>query len=121
MGTRVTCREWSLGQDALTRVFLRNGFCDMVSLAMLFTKRLRDGVRLGKIRCSVRIWKRPRVKVGGRYRMDDGCIVVDSLHEYVGNTNLLLTYPTVRESTPWRGKLKIQPFEQFLAAVVGSR
>ena len=46
---------------------------------------------------------------------------VDSLHEYVGNTNLLLTYPTVRESTPWRGKLKIQPFEQFLAAVVGSR
>ncbi len=46
---------------------------------------------------------------------------VDSLHEYVGDTNLLLTYPTVRESTPWRGKLKIQPFELFLAAVVGSR
>ena len=46
---------------------------------MLFTKRLRDGVRLGKIRCSVRIWKRPRVKVGGHYRMDDGWIVVDSI------------------------------------------
>ena len=46
---------------------------------MLFTKRLRDGIRRGRIRCSVRIWKSPRVKVGGRYRMDDGQIVVDSI------------------------------------------
>ena len=46
---------------------------------MLFTKRLRDAVRLGKVRCSVRIWKQPRVKVGGHYRMDEGCIVVDSI------------------------------------------
>jgi hypothetical protein len=46
---------------------------------MLFTKRLRDGVRRGRIRCSVRIWKTPRVKVGGRYAMDDGSIVVDSI------------------------------------------
>ena len=38
-----------------------------------------DGVRRGRIRCSVRIWTRPHVKVGGRYRMDDGHIVVDSI------------------------------------------
>lgn len=46
---------------------------------MIFTKRLREGVRRGEITCSVRIWMRPHVKVGGRYRMEDGEIVVDSI------------------------------------------
>jgi hypothetical protein len=46
---------------------------------MLFTKRLRDGVRQGRITCSVRIWKSPRVKVGFRYRMEDGEIEIDSI------------------------------------------
>ena len=46
---------------------------------MVFTKRLRDGIRRGRIRCSVRIWKHPHVKVGGRYPMDEGHIVVDSV------------------------------------------
>jgi hypothetical protein len=46
---------------------------------MVFTKRLRDRVRRGRIRCSVRIWTRPHVKVGGRYPMDEGHIVVDSI------------------------------------------
>ena len=46
---------------------------------MTFTKRLREGIRRGRIRCSVRIWMRPHVKVGGRYPMDDGHIVVDSI------------------------------------------
>jgi hypothetical protein len=48
---------------------------------MMFAKSLRDGVRYGRIRCSIRIWKFPRVKVGGRYRMDEGHIVVDSISE----------------------------------------
>ena len=46
---------------------------------MVFTKRLREGVRRGDITCSVRIWTRPHVKVGGRYRMDEGEIEVDSI------------------------------------------
>ena len=46
---------------------------------MVFTKRLREGIRRGRITCSVRIWLRPHVKAGGRYRMDDGQIVVDSI------------------------------------------
>lgn len=46
---------------------------------MVFTKRLREGVRRGRIRCSVRIWKGLHVKVGGRYPMDEGHIVVDSI------------------------------------------
>jgi hypothetical protein len=46
---------------------------------MIFTKRLRMGIRLGVIKCSIRIWKSPRVKAGGRYPMDEGHIVVDSI------------------------------------------
>ncbi len=46
---------------------------------MLFAKRLREGIRRGRIRCTVRIWMGPRVKVGGRYRMDEGHVVVDSI------------------------------------------
>ena len=46
---------------------------------MVFTKRLRAGVRSGEITCSVRIWTRPHVKVGGRYAMEEGEIEVDSI------------------------------------------
>jgi hypothetical protein len=46
---------------------------------MEFTKRLREGVRDGSITCSVRIWQRPHVKPGGRYRMGEGEIEVDSI------------------------------------------
>jgi len=46
---------------------------------MVFTKRLREGVRRGEITCSVRIWTRPHVKVGHRYRMEEGAIEVDSI------------------------------------------
>jgi hypothetical protein len=46
---------------------------------VIFTKRLRDGVRRGDITCSIRIWMRPHVKVGHRYRMEEGEIEVDSI------------------------------------------
>jgi hypothetical protein len=46
---------------------------------MVFTKRLRDGVRRGEITCSVRIWQRPHVKVGNRYRMEEGEIEIESI------------------------------------------
>ena len=46
---------------------------------MQFTKYLRDAVRSGQITCSVRIWMSPRVKVGHRYRMQDGQIEIDSV------------------------------------------
>ena len=46
---------------------------------MVFTKRLREGVRCGEITCSVRFWMHSRVRVGARYRMDEGEIQVDSI------------------------------------------
>jgi len=46
---------------------------------MVFAKQLRDGVRRGAITCSVRIWMRPHVKVGGRYPMEEGEIEVEAI------------------------------------------
>ena len=48
---------------------------------MVFAKRLREGVVNGDITCSVRIWQRPRVKVGGRYRLGAGAIEVTGMRE----------------------------------------
>ncbi len=48
---------------------------------MQFAKNLRERVRDGEITCSVRIWQQPRVKVGGRYKLLDGEIEVDSIDE----------------------------------------
>ena len=62
---------------------------------MQFTKRLREGIRRGRIRCSIRIWQSPRVKVGGRYAMEDGHIVVDSVTPIEISD---ITYDLARES-----------------------
>jgi hypothetical protein len=48
---------------------------------MIFTKRLREPVMAGEITCSVRIWQRPHVKVGGRYPLGPGAIEVTALRE----------------------------------------
>ena len=48
---------------------------------MTFTKHLRDPIRRGEVTCSVRIWQRPHVKVGGRYALPPGAVEVTSLKE----------------------------------------
>lgn len=48
---------------------------------MMFTKRLREPIRRGEITCTVRIWQRPHVKVGGRYALGPGFVVVKSLRQ----------------------------------------
>jgi hypothetical protein len=62
---------------------------------MVFTKRLREGIRRGRIRCSVRVWMHPHVKVGGRYAMDEGHIIVDSIEEIEMDD---ITHDLARES-----------------------
>jgi len=48
---------------------------------MMFTKRLRPRIVSGEIDCSVRIWRSPRVKVGGRYPLESGQVVVEKIRE----------------------------------------
>lgn len=46
---------------------------------MEFSPELRGDVLAGDITLSVRLWKRPRVKPGGRYRVGPGEIEVDAV------------------------------------------
>jgi len=46
-----------------------------------FLKELRDPVRRGEITCSIRLWQRPQVRVGGCYSLPPGQIMVTSLRE----------------------------------------
>ncbi|MGO9931867.1 MAG: ASCH domain-containing protein [Steroidobacteraceae bacterium] len=48
---------------------------------MLFTKKLRAFVKNGEVTATVRIWKTPRVKIGGQYRLEEGHIEVTSIRE----------------------------------------
>ena len=48
---------------------------------MQFLKELRERVRNGEITCSVRLWQRPHVRVGGRYPLPPGQIEVTSVLE----------------------------------------
>jgi hypothetical protein len=62
---------------------------------MVFARQLRERIRRGRIRCTVRVWMGPRVKVGGRYPMDGGHVVVDSIDEIRMRD---ITYELARES-----------------------
>jgi hypothetical protein len=45
----------------------------------MFSPELRGGVSTGDITVSIRLWQRPKVKVGGRYESSEFAIVVDSV------------------------------------------
>lgn len=48
---------------------------------MQFLRSLRDPIRRGEITTTVRLWQRPHVKVGGRYSLPPGEIVVTKIFE----------------------------------------
>jgi hypothetical protein len=48
---------------------------------MQFLARLRDGIRSGEIESTIRIWKSQRVRVGGRYPLAPGHVVVVRVQE----------------------------------------
>jgi hypothetical protein len=46
---------------------------------MVFSRELRDRVLAGDITLTVRLWQRPQVKEGGRYRVSLGAIEIDTV------------------------------------------
>ncbi|HJQ65953.1 MAG TPA: hypothetical protein VJ816_06235 [Gemmatimonadales bacterium] len=48
---------------------------------MQFIRALRDRIRNGEITCSIRLWQRLHVRVGGRYPLPPGEILVTSVLE----------------------------------------
>src|SRR5581483_5216755 len=75
------CRAIGNAAPRLPSPFACENICPSISGGefMLFAKRLREGVIRGDITCSVRIWMRPRVTEGRRYRIGDGEIEIDSI------------------------------------------
>jgi hypothetical protein len=52
---------------------------------MVFSKNLRPRIKSGEITSSIRIWKNARVKVGGRYPLDQGIVFVSAIQEIEPN------------------------------------
>jgi len=48
---------------------------------MQFLASLRDRIRKGEITSTIRLWQRPHVRVGGRYALPPGEIVVTKIFE----------------------------------------
>ena len=48
---------------------------------MQFLRALRDPIRRGEITTTVRLWQRSHVRVGGRYALPPGHVVVTSVFE----------------------------------------
>ncbi len=48
---------------------------------MQFLRSLRDPIRRGEITTTVRLWQKPHVKVGGRYSLPPGEILVTKVFE----------------------------------------
>lgn len=48
---------------------------------MQFIRALRERIRRGEITTTVRLWQRPHVKVGGRYALAPGEILVTKIFE----------------------------------------
>ena len=48
---------------------------------MQFSKELRDDIAAGDITVTFRLWQRPQVKVGGRYRVGPVDIEVESMEQ----------------------------------------
>lgn len=72
----VAHQRWSsVSCTAARRISLRP------SNDMQFLQALRDRIRRGEITTTVRLWQRPHVKVGGRYALPPGEIVVTRIFE----------------------------------------
>lgn len=69
---------------------------------MEFSRELRQGVLAGDITVSVRLWKRPQVSVGKRYRVGPGEIEIDAMElvpfRDIGNADVRRSGERDRES-----------------------
>ncbi|MGN6197971.1 ASCH domain-containing protein [Humibacter sp.] len=73
---------------------------------MEFSAELREAVLAGEITVSFRLWRRPQVRTGGRYRVGPGQIEVDSIEIVpfvsVSEDDVAAAGETDREALRWR-------------------
>lgn len=69
---------------------------------MEFSRELRAAVLSGDITVTFRLWRRPQVKPGGRYRVGDGFIEIDSMElvpfTFIDDADIRLSGEVDRES-----------------------
>jgi hypothetical protein len=68
-----------------------------------FLRTLRDRIRRGEITTTVRLWQRPHVKVGGRYALPPGEIVVTKIFE----VSLADVTPTLARDSGFSGVVEL--------------
>ena len=71
----------------------------------MFSADLRDAVARGEITVSIRLWRRPQVKVGGRYRTADVVIEVDAVELLLGHASIEATAIYVHLTHARQGQL----------------
>jgi uncharacterized protein YqfB (UPF0267 family) len=78
-----TVRPISDGGSRRVMAFCAGTSCSMPARhtvwTVQFSRDLRDAVAAGRITVSVRLWTRPQVREGGRYRVNAAQIEVDSV------------------------------------------
>jgi hypothetical protein len=77
--------EWRLRRACLRR---------RTFVSVQFSKELRDDVAGGDITVTFRLWRRPQVKVGGRYRVGLVEIEVDRIE--------MLPFARISDADVWR-------------------
>ena len=70
---------------------------------MQFLRSLRDRIRRGEITTTVRLWQRPHVKVGGRYALPPGEVVVTKIFE----VSLVDVTPTLARDSGFAGIVEL--------------
>ena len=70
---------------------------------MQFLRTLRDRIRRGEITTTVRLWQRPHVKVGGRYALPPGEVVVTKIFEI----SLADVTPTLARDSGFSGVVEL--------------
>jgi hypothetical protein len=68
-----------------------------------FLRTLRDRIRRGEITTTIRLWQRPHVKVGGRYALHPGEIVVTKIFE----VSLADVTPTLARDSGFSGVVEL--------------
>ena len=70
---------------------------------MQFLRTLRDRIRRGEITTTVRLWQRPHVRVGGRYALPPGVVVVKKIFE----VSLADVTPTLARDSGFAGVVEL--------------
>ena len=84
-------------------------------MGISFLKRLRESIARGEIGCTIRIWQRPQVKVGGRYMMEGGFVRVTRMQQRQRNFMSPMPPHQPRNAPPSPVDVNREKVDEFIA------